>query len=57
MTPHFLVLRDRNTRTFGVYVQPAPDGTGQALVEGGFFNKAAAQDARDRIETEQERDT
>lgn len=36
----------RNGRTFGVYAQPAKNGTGQELVEGGFFSKQAALDAK-----------
>ena len=48
--PHFLVLR--SGRTYGVYVQPGTDGSAQELLEGGFFSKAAASDARDRWEAE-----
>lgn len=33
--------------TFGVYVQLAADGSAQELLEGGFFTRAAANEARD----------
>jgi len=42
---HYVVLR--SGRTWGVYRQPASDGTGQELVEGGFFSKASALYALD----------
>lgn len=43
MTKSFHVYR--TGRTFGVYQQPANNGTGQELVEGGFFSKHAAEHA------------
>jgi len=36
----------RSGRTFGVYVQPGTDGSGQELVEGGFFSRKAAEEAK-----------
>ena len=48
----FLVLRAG--RTYGVYVQPGTDGSGQELLEGGFFSRAKACEARDRWEAEAE---
>lgn len=47
----------RDGRTFGVYVQPASDGTGQELVEGGFFSKASALEAKARLEAEAQKET
>jgi hypothetical protein len=38
----------RDGQTFGVYRQPAADGTGQELLEGGFFSKGAAVEAKGR---------
>ena len=40
MKEAYVVIRDG--RTWGVYRQPARNGTGQELVEGGFFSKSAA---------------
>jgi len=48
--PTFIVYRDRNSRTYGVYVQPGTDGSGQELLEGGFFTRAAAERAREAWE-------
>jgi hypothetical protein len=42
----------RNGRTYGVYAQPSTDGTGQELIEGGFFSKAVATEACARIRAE-----
>jgi hypothetical protein len=44
-TIHLVVLREG--RAYGVYRQPASDGTGQELIEGGFFSKDAAENSRD----------
>jgi len=53
MKPIYIVYPQRpNACMWGVYRQPATDGTGQELVEGGFFSKAAALAARDRWEAQ-----
>ena len=48
----YLVYRQRPGRTFGVFRQPASDGTGQELVEGGFFGRAYAEAAAQRLRDE-----
>jgi hypothetical protein len=46
----------RSGRTWGVYLQPATNGTGQELVEGGFFSRAAAVNAAEALRREHGRD-
>jgi hypothetical protein len=41
----FFVYRQHPSTTYGVYLQPGRDGSGQELLEGGFFSRAAAEDA------------
>ena len=47
MKKAFVVAYDRDRKTYGVYSQPGADGTGQSLLEGGFFSRFNAEDARD----------
>lgn len=49
--PNFLVLR--SGQTYGVYVQPGTDGSGQELLEGGFPTLMAAERCRDRWDAQQ----
>lgn len=51
----YVVYRTRGSNTFGVYRQPARDGSGQEMVEGGFFNRAAAEASRDEWQAESDK--
>lgn len=44
---HYAVYRNHESNTFGVYRQPATNGTGCELVHGGFaFKRDAVELAR-----------
>lgn len=50
----YLVYRDHEANTYGVYQQPGDDGTGSELIEGGFQRRAAAEACRDYMEATKE---
>lgn len=37
----------RTGKTYGVFVQPGRDGSGQELLEGGFFSRSFAENCAD----------
>lgn len=47
MKATYHVYRQHPGRNYGVYRQPGRDGSGQELVEGGFFSRKAAERSRD----------